>query len=174
MSDRGDILVGVSDYTIRRAEPAEYEAAGRITLSAYTHDGLSHGESGYDKQLLDAARRAEHAELLVAVHDDGTVLGTATFCRAGTEYAEISRPGEAEFRMLGVAPHARGSGIGEALVKACIDLARSHGDHALVLSTQLVMASAGRIYQRLGFRRTPDRDWSPVPGVDLIAYRLDL
>jgi hypothetical protein len=34
------------------------------------------------------------------------------------------------------------------------------------------MASAHRVYERLGFSRAPERDWQPVPGVDLIAYRL--
>ena len=32
------------------------------------------------------------------------------------------------------------------------------------------MTAAGRLYLRLGFARTPERDWSPEPGVDLITY----
>jgi hypothetical protein len=36
------------------------------------------------------------------------------------------------------------------------------------------MVRAHRIYERLGLVRTPDRDWSPMPGVELITYRLDL
>jgi hypothetical protein len=36
------------------------------------------------------------------------------------------------------------------------------------------MTSAHRIYERLGFRRAPERDWSPVPGVDLMAFALRL
>jgi hypothetical protein len=36
------------------------------------------------------------------------------------------------------------------------------------------MRAAHRIYERLGFRRAPDRDWSPVPGVDLIAFVVSL
>jgi hypothetical protein len=36
------------------------------------------------------------------------------------------------------------------------------------------MQSAHRIYERLGFERTPERDWEPVPGVSLVTYRLDL
>jgi hypothetical protein len=36
------------------------------------------------------------------------------------------------------------------------------------------MASAHRIYERLGFVRTPERDWQPMPGVQLITYRLHL
>jgi hypothetical protein len=33
---------------------------------------------------------------------------------------------------------------------------------------------AQRLYARLGFRRTPELDWKPVPSVELLAYRLDL
>jgi hypothetical protein len=36
------------------------------------------------------------------------------------------------------------------------------------------MAAAGRLYLRLGFVRTPERDWNPEPGVDLITYELQL
>jgi hypothetical protein len=30
------------------------------------------------------------------------------------------------------------------------------------------------LYARLGFRRTPERDWSPMDGVRLLALRMDL
>ena len=33
---------------------------------------------------------------------------------------------------------------------------------------------AHQLYQRLGFQRTPHLDWSPAPGVDLLAFRMDL
>jgi hypothetical protein len=36
------------------------------------------------------------------------------------------------------------------------------------------MSSAHRVYERHGFRRAPERDWSPVPGVDLIAFVAEL
>jgi hypothetical protein len=36
------------------------------------------------------------------------------------------------------------------------------------------MTAAHRLYERLGFTRLPGRDWSPVPGVDLLVYGLDL
>jgi hypothetical protein len=28
------------------------------------------------------------------------------------------------------------------------------------------------VYERLGFRRTPERDWEPVPGTRLMVYAL--
>ena len=36
------------------------------------------------------------------------------------------------------------------------------------------MTAAHRIYERLGYHRIPERDWSPQPGVDLIAFAKEL
>ena len=84
------------------------------------------------------------------------------------------RPGEGEFRMLAVASAARGRGAGTALVRACAAAARARGHRALVCSSQDRMVAAHRIYARLGFVRDPARDWSPVPGVELLAFALPL
>ena len=34
------------------------------------------------------------------------------------------------------------------------------------------MTTAHRVYERLGFTRAPEDDWSPEPGVLLLAYAL--
>jgi hypothetical protein len=34
------------------------------------------------------------------------------------------------------------------------------------------MTGAHRLYAQLGFRRAPERDWSPKPGVHLLAFVL--
>jgi ribosomal protein S18 acetylase RimI-like enzyme len=157
------------------ADAAELAAVGELTLAAYEHDGwLGDAEDGYREHLRDAGGRARDAELAVALDDDGTLLGTVTFCRAGTPWAEVSRPGEAEFRMLAVAPAARSRGVGRTLTAWCLDRARAEGCTAIVLSTLPVMAAAHRLYVRLGFVRTPEQDWYPAPDVHLITYRLDL
>ena len=44
----------------------------------------------------------------------------------------------------------------------------------LVLLTLPSMARARRIYESFGFRRAPERDWSPAPHVALKGYELDL
>jgi hypothetical protein len=44
----------------------------------------------------------------------------------------------------------------------------------MVLSTDPLMTTAHRLYERLGFTRLPERDWSPVPGAELLVYALDL
>jgi ribosomal protein S18 acetylase RimI-like enzyme len=80
--------------------------------------------------------------------------------------------------MLAVAHAARGRGVGEALVRACAERARAvEGRVRVVLSTQRTMRTAHRLYERLGFVRTPERDWNPLPELDditLLTYALTL
>ena len=159
------------DIHLARADEAE--VAGEITRSAYVGDGFMPADDPYTHHLADAPRRAAEAELWVAT-ENGRVLGCVTFCPPESPWREIAVDGDAEVRMLAVAPGARGRGVGEALVRRCLDRARELGQQAVVLSTMDKMAAAHRIYERLGFTRVPDRDWSPVPGVTLLAYRRDL
>jgi ribosomal protein S18 acetylase RimI-like enzyme len=137
----------------------------------YVHGGLVSPDSTYVPELRKAADRAASAELLVA-EVKGEVTGAVAYAAPGSPYAELAAPDEAEFRMLAVLERARGNGIGRALVQACIDRARNAGLAALRLSTQPNMQSAQRMYERMGFERTPDRDWSPVPGLTLMTYIL--
>jgi ribosomal protein S18 acetylase RimI-like enzyme len=161
--------------SIRRARPFDYEAVGEITVRAYTEGGFARPDSVYVGTLADARARAEQAELWVAVRDeDGEVLGSVTYASPGSGFSELAAPGEGELRMLAAAPAAQGQGVGEALVRHCVDRARGLGVAALVLSTQPTMTAAHRIYERTGFVRTPAKDWEPIPGVALLAYRLDL
>lgn len=144
---------------------------GELTVEAYSHDGFVKGE--YAMTLRAAADRAAKAELWVAADSSG-LLGTVTYCPVGSVYREIGRDDEGEFRMLGVAGRARGLGIGTALTERCIARTRELGQQRIVMSSADYMTTAHRIYERLGFVRLPERDWSPIPGVDLYAFALDL
>jgi ribosomal protein S18 acetylase RimI-like enzyme len=164
---------------LRLADPDdadEIAAVGALTVAAYVADGyLDDAEDGYAAHLRAAGARARDADLAVGVDEgSGGLLGTVTYCVAGSSMAEISHPGEAEFRMLAVAPEARGRGVGRALASWCVDRARADGRSAVVLSTLTTMHAAHRLYERMGFVRTPDRDWWPCPEVQLITYRLAL
>jgi ribosomal protein S18 acetylase RimI-like enzyme len=160
----------MADLIIRPAREADLPAVGAITVEAYRVDGYVGDHDDYARTLADSAARFRDAEILVAADDSGAVLGSVTVVHPGTPYAEISRPGELEFRMLSVAAAARGRGVGEALVRAVVDRARAAGLDRVVLSSSEKMLAAHRLYERLGFTRLPERDWTPLPGVKLMAY----
>ncbi|MFD0821509.1 GNAT family N-acetyltransferase, partial [Micromonospora zhanjiangensis] len=119
---------------VRAARPEQYDAIGALTVAAYDADGQLAGEHGYQRVLADVPGRASAGELLVAVDPTtGEVLGSVLFVLPGSAYAELSRPGEAEFRMLAVAPAAQRRGVGEALVRACRERAEAAGCARLVI-----------------------------------------
>ena len=158
---------------IRLAVPGEYDAVGELTVEAYAHDGFVPAGSDYASTLRAVADRAAKAEVWVAV-DGADLLGTVTYCPPGSIYREIGLDDEGEFRMLGVSGRARGLGIGTALTVRCIERSRELGLGRVVMSSATFMTTAHRIYERLGFVRLPERDWSPITGVDLYAFALDL
>jgi ribosomal protein S18 acetylase RimI-like enzyme len=154
---------------IRHAVPAEFPVVADVCVAAYAP--FVSGDHVYLAELRDVARRAAAAELLVAA-EDGRVLGTVTFVPDGGPLGEIAGPREAEFRMLAVDPAAHGRGVGTALLARVIEDSRRRGRAGVVCSSQPAMRAAHRIYERLGFRRVPERDWSPLPGVDLLAFAI--
>lgn len=160
---------------VREARPDELDAAGDVVARAYRALGGDPHEP-YLEHVRDAAGRARYCPVLVAVDPvAGAVLGCVTYVPdSRNRFAELAGEHEGEFRMLGAAPEAQGRGVGAALVRACIARARSDGRRGIVISTSPVMHAAHRLYEHLGFRRAPERDWSPLPGLVLWAYMLDL
>ncbi len=158
---------------VRPARPDEFQQIGDAVVAAYrTLPGLSEGEE-YDAVLRDVAHRAVTCVVLAA-ELDGELVGTATYVPGPGPYEERHDPEAGSIRMVGVLPEARGRGVGKALVEACIAEARASGRARVRLSTRTVMATAQGMYERLGFRREPDDDWSPVEGIDLLGYVLEL
>jgi ribosomal protein S18 acetylase RimI-like enzyme len=160
----------VASIGVRPAHPDELELVGEICVTAYVSGGHLTPGDDYETTLRDARGRAATAEILVALRDD-RIVGTATICPVDSPYSEVGRPDESEFRFLAVAPEAWRSGVGEALIAECETLARQRGQVAHVICVIDRNTAAHRFYERLGFTRFPERDWVPVPGVNLQAYR---
>jgi ribosomal protein S18 acetylase RimI-like enzyme len=158
---------------IRLVRPEEYDRAGRLVLAAYRALPGQHLSVGYADELAAVDRRALEADVLVAVADD--VVGCATFVPDGSSpWAELLEGDEAGLRMLAVDPACQGRGVGAALLDACIDRARARSRSALFLHSTPLMLAAHHLYERAGFVRVPDRDWTPEPDVPLWAFRLEL
>ena len=161
---------------IRQARPEEYDEAGRVTELAYREFAPpgDEGWDGYLRRLADVRGRAGRTLVLVAV-DDGRVLGTATLeldQRIEPDDDAPLGPGQAEVRMVGVLPKARGRGIGRALMDACLREARAAGKTLVTLHTTKRMRTAQRMYESMGFERGPDRVFEN--GFVLLSYSLPL
>jgi ribosomal protein S18 acetylase RimI-like enzyme len=179
---RGHATPGI---VVRPAREGELDAAGEVVRAAYEADGLAPGPE-YLALLADARARAADAVVAVALDDGGLddgrldadpassarprVIGSVTFTLPGSRWAQLAQPGQAEFRMLGVQPDARGRGVGLALVQWCLDQARASGAREVVLCSATTMRAAHRLYATLGFTRRPALDWSPMPGLDLLGF----
>lgn len=109
--------------------------------------------------------------LLVAKQvGNDTVHGATLFLHVNSPLQQLAQDGEREFRLLAVSASARGQGIGELLVRTCIDRAKAERATGLVLWTQPTMLPAQRLYERLGFIRAKDRDMVDPRGWDRMVY----
>lgn len=146
--------------SFRLAQANDFDAVRRITLNAYLSAGHFHQSHPYLRILGDVERRAKFAQVWLA-EVDGRATGTVMLTAAGQPYTEIARERELEFRMLAVDPSAQGLGVGRAIVAWILDHAQTLNDiDAVVLTSAAYMVPAHRLYESLGFKRVPDRDWS--------------
>src|SRR5215208_1413520 len=149
---------------VREALPAEHAELGELCVRAYRATGSV--SDRYAAALRDVAGRAQTARILAAV-DGAEPLGCVTLVLEDGPMRELGGPDEGEFRMLAVDPDAQGRGVGEALVRACVEEIRHAGRTRVVISSASDMVAAHRLYERLGFTRAPERDWRPIPEVQL-------
>ncbi len=106
-----------------------------------------------DGELL-ALVQSDNSSLLVARTDDDSIVGMAcvaiyrvpTGIRAIIEDVVVDAP-------------ARGRGIGEALTRACLNLARTRGAGAVTLTSNPAREAANRLYLRMGFTRRDTNDY---------------
>jgi ribosomal protein S18 acetylase RimI-like enzyme len=166
---------------------------GDIRLAAYQAGGFISADSGYASTLHGLGADGK-GHVLVAVLPDqdqraagspgrsgsrpggtqGRITGTIMLQTWPDAGQVVHGPDEAEIRALAVRPHAQGHGIGADLLRRLIDLAAGKGVRQLVLCTEPQMRAAHRLYERAGFERRPERDWSPAAGTTLLAYSLRL
>ena len=157
------------NVTFRRALPSDFPEVRRITRDAYLRAGHFSPDHPYVRVLEDVEHRAEHAQVWVA-ETARLVVASVTLTFAGQPYTEIAGDGEMEFRMLAVDPARQGSGVGREVVREIVEHARHlPGIEAISITSATFMEPAHGLYESLGFRRVPDRDWY-VPGEDVVLW----
>jgi RimJ/RimL family protein N-acetyltransferase len=145
----------VSDFVIRRSDPADAEQLTRLadSVSAEPEGWLISiaGEwrsAGDERRFLKALRRYPHAAVFVAEREDGTLVGRLSVGRdphpASAHVADVG---------LMVALDARRQGVGTALLQAAVEWAREAGIRKLELHVFPWNEAAIALYEAFGFER---------------------
>jgi GNAT superfamily N-acetyltransferase len=147
---------------------------GDLGWVVQAHGALYADEFGWDTsfEALVARIVADYADSADPVRAaawiaelDGRPVG-CVFCVDGGD-------GTAKLRLLLVHPEARGLGLGDRLVRTCVDFARGAGYTRMQLWTNDVLAAARRIYLRHGFALT-DQEPHHSFGTDLVGQTYEL
>ncbi|MGW9631369.1 GNAT family N-acetyltransferase [Agromyces sp. NPDC055520] len=148
-----------ADIRVRLMRPDEAGSVAALAEAAYANDvELS---DAYRADIVAVAERARDHQVWVATDAaTGELLGTVSTPVAGATISPLARDGELDFRFLGVAAHARRRGVGEVLVAHVLRLARIRGLDRVVLNTGPDMLAAQRLYDRLGFERLHEREFT--------------
>src|SRR5438105_187396 len=97
---------------------------------------------------LDEIARSDASRLLVARDDGGQVLGSLTLV-----LFRIPTGRRAWIEDVVVDESARGQGVGEALNREALRLAKEAGCKTVDLTSRPSREAANRLYQRLGFEQ---------------------
>ncbi len=168
----------MTTINVRNADASDRDAIRDVTLAAYEEYAAVMPEPfwiAYRRTLLGTLDGDGPAERIVAERQGAIVGSVLLFPPEANAYGRSAAGGECpEVRLLAVPPAARGQGVGTALMEECVRRARRSGATALGLHTMDFMETAVRMYARIGFVRVPRLDFSPVQGVLVKGYRLDL
>jgi ribosomal protein S18 acetylase RimI-like enzyme len=159
---------------IREARPDDQAEVGEVRLGAYRALGLLPEGSGYAETLRTFGFDDDCAVLVAADETGNNILGTITLELFGPGSELAKDDTEADIRAFAVAPDAQGRGVGRKLLLAVIEYAEKRGVRRLRLCTQPAMRTAQHLYTSMGFSRTAELDFDPVPGLTLHAYELAL
>ncbi len=147
---------GEVQFEIRPEAPGS--AAARAVLTAYFRDivGRHHRRAATDAEVA-AAMRAEPSDdlcppggLLLLAWQDGTVLGCAGLRLL--QHSAAEHGGHGEVTRMFVLPQARCRGIGQRLLAAVEEAARSSQVTRLRLDTSDYLTEARRLYARNGYQ----------------------
>lgn len=100
------------------------------------------------REDLSALVKSEATTLLVARADDDSILGAASV----TVY-RVPTGVRAVIEDVIVDGSARGRGIGEALARAALEIARQKGAAGVSLTSNPKREAANRLYLKMGFKR---------------------
>ncbi|UCE20457.1 MAG: MarR family transcriptional regulator [Gemmatimonadota bacterium] len=155
-------------YLLRRHKP------GDIGWMVHRHGVLYAEEYGFDETF--EALAAEILARFIQDHDPkqeriwiaesaGERIGSVMIVDGGNRVAKL--------RLLLVEPKVRGQGIGQQLIKECVDFSKRNGYGKITLWTQSILKEARHLYSKAGFKLVEEKPHTSF-GHDLVAETWEL
>jgi ribosomal protein S18 acetylase RimI-like enzyme len=164
---------------IREIRNDEFARLGELMVDVYS--GLAgfptpDEQPRYYEMLANIGRFAgkKDAKVLVAISAGNELVGGIVYFGDMAEYGSAgiatTVKNASGIRLLGVSARYRGVGAGKALTRACIELAKEKRHSHVVLHTTQPMQVAWSLYEKLGFERARDLDFSQE-GLPVFGFR---
>lgn len=159
---------------IRKANKEEWSDVADITEGAYQQyekimdtDFFSH----YQKTTRELILHDESIERYLALLSNEKV-GSVIYCPPyEREFrGTIVKNPYPEMRLLSVPDRHRNKGVAAALIDFCEALAPKTFGKSITLHTSDYMHVAKAMYERRGYKRFPDIDFHPAPGLTILGY----
>jgi putative acetyltransferase len=132
---------------IRPEDDAAVAAIIRQVMPEFGAGGPGFAINDAEVDQMSAAYSAAGAAYFVVTDESGRVVGGG-----GVAALEGGEPGVCELKKMYFLPEARGQGMGETLLRHCLEAAKALGYRTCYLETRTGMDQAIRLYQKLGFQ----------------------
>jgi putative acetyltransferase len=135
----------MSAYSFRDALPGDAAAVQEVVGTVLREYGMELDLADKDRDLagIPASYTSGGGAFRVLVDGAGRVVGCGGLFPLGGSRGEV--------RKMYLLPEARGQGLGRALLRQLVDIARSAGLQRLTLETKSVLREAIALYQAFGF-----------------------
>ncbi|MDB5358992.1 MAG: family acetyltransferase [Rhodospirillales bacterium] len=141
----------MSDLTFRRAVPADLPTLVAMLADDVLGQARERPENPLPREYQDgfAAIDADPKQLLLVVERNGIIAGMLQLtCIPGISHMGAWR---CQIEGVRVVSTARGQGVGQAMMRHAIGIARQRGCRIVQLTTNKARADAKRFYEQLGF-----------------------
>lgn len=109
----------------------------------------SYGIEDHDREILDHPNQSvidPGGQIFFAVKDE-VAVGTVAMIPYGVRSFELAK--------MAVEPEARGHGVGDKLMEACVEFARAKSAKSIILESNTKQEAAINLYRKFGFVEIP-------------------
>lgn len=142
----------IMDPVIRKISAEDETAVAGVIRTVMPEFGAGGpGFAIHDKEVDEMYASYQRRGCVYFVcQDNGKIIGGA-----GIGVLPGASADTCELKKMYILPEGRGRGLGQRLLRECLDAARAMGYKRVYIETFNTMSSAMKLYERNGFRKTP-------------------